>query len=245
MRRRSESAGRIGLAVGVDELVADPGDGLQHRRGEGLVDGLAQRMNVRAQGIAVGAVVAPDGLLERLARDDARGRAQEGAQQGVAGAGERHGHAGARRFLGVGVVAQLAEAHGRVHRVGGTGAAHQGFQAHLELHQREGLDEVVVGAAVEARDLVGQAVARGQHQHRGRLAEFLAQLLAQFQAVQARQSDVEDDDVVVVLGRQRQAAVAVAGGIELVALRFQEAVEVGQDIGMVFDDEDAHESIVV
>jgi len=36
----------------------------------------------------------------------------------------------------------------------------------LQLLQREGLDEVVVGAGVEAGDAVGHGIARGEHEHR-------------------------------------------------------------------------------
>ncbi len=59
------------------------------------------------------------------------------------------------------------------------GAAEQRLQAHVELGQRERLDQIVVGAGFEAFDLVGQQIFRREHQHGHARVACLAQLAAQ------------------------------------------------------------------
>ena len=104
------------------------------------------------------------------------------------------------------------------------------LQAHLDLLQRERLDQVVVGAGVEAGQLVVERVARGQHQHRRLLARLVAQLAADLQAVHAGQVEVEHDGVEVVDHGQVQAGDAVGGEIDGVAAVFQVVAEVGGDV---------------
>ena len=66
-------------------------------------------------------------------------------------------------------------------------APHQRLQPRVEFGQRERLDQVVVGAGLEAFDLVRQQILGGQHQHRHPRAAGLAQLAAQRQAVEPGQ----------------------------------------------------------
>ena len=72
------------------------------------------------------------------------------------------------------------------------GAAQQRAHPRQQLAQRERLDEVVVGAGVQAGDAVVDLAARGEHQHR-RAVAALAQAPAHLQAVDAGHRDVEDD----------------------------------------------------
>ena len=82
--------------------------------------------------------------------------------------------------------------------------------AREQLGEPERLGDVVVGAGVEAADRVHLAVLRGQEDDRhGRAA--LADALADLQAVDARQPDVEDQQVVgAVDARARSRRVPVA-----------------------------------
>src|SRR3546814_13814045 len=63
--------------------------------------------------------------------------------------------------------------------------------------------------------LLVERVARGQHQHRRGLARLLAQALADLDAVQPRQHQVEHDHVVGVFGREAIAVETVGGVIDL------------------------------
>ena len=75
-------------------------------------------------------------------------------------------------------------------------AADDRAQPRQQLAEVERLGQVVVGAAVEARDARVDRVARRQHQHRHRRA-FAPDLPADGQTILQRQHDVEDDRVVV------------------------------------------------
>ena len=116
-------------------------------------------------------------------------------------------------------------------------------QPREQLRERERLDEVVVGAAVEARDAVGDRVARGQHQHR-RPDAGSAQPAADLEAVDARQHHVEHDRVVVVrLGHPERvlAAARDVGGEPLVD---EAAADQARHPQLVLDDQNAHAPIL-
>ena len=78
--------------------------------------------------------------------------------------------------------------------VGGAPRRTAGERAHarLELLQRKGLHEVVVGPGIEPLHAVVDRVAGGQDQHRRRVAPA-TQLLQDREAIEARQAQVEDD----------------------------------------------------
>jgi hypothetical protein len=77
-------------------------------------------------------------------------------------------------------------------------AARQGAQPRQQLAEVERLGQVVVGARVEPGDARFDGITRRQHEDR-HVGARRAQLAAHRQAVAARQHDVEDDGVVVVL----------------------------------------------
>ncbi len=117
-------------------------------------------------------------------------------------------------------------------------AAQQRPQARLELAQRERLDEVVVGADVEALDAIVDRVAGGQHQHRRPVAG-LAHAAAHLEAVEPGHRDVEDHRV-GGRGRERvERLLAVGGERDLVAVEPQRALERPPNGGLVIDDKDA------
>lgn len=76
---------------------------------------------------------------------------------------------------------------------GGAGAADEGVETGEEFAVGEGLGDVVVGAAVEAGDAFLFAATGGEH-HDGDVAAG-ADAAEDFEAVDAGEHDVEDDDV--------------------------------------------------
>ena len=117
-------------------------------------------------------------------------------------------------------------------------AADQRAQARFQFLDRERLGQVVVGAGAQAGEFLVERVARGQHQHRRRLARFLAQAPADLDAVQARQHQVEHDDVVGVLRREAIAVEAVGGVIHLETAALEVFAHHFRDVAVVLDDED-------
>ena len=112
-------------------------------------------------------------------------------------------------------------------------------QPREQLAEVERLDEVVVGAGVEAADAVATSVARGEHEDR-RPALALAQRAADREAVAARQHHVEDDRVVVPHRAPAAAGVAVDRHVDGVALVAQPALQRPDELRVVLDDEQPH-----
>ena len=117
------------------------------------------------------------------------------------------------------------------------GAAQDRADAGDQLARVERLREVVVGADLEADDLVDVVVARRQHQdrHRARRAHVAADL----EPVHVGQVEVEQD--------QRRARAdglllrlrAVDGAVDRVAGLLEIGADEARDVGFVLDDEDA------
>ena len=118
-------------------------------------------------------------------------------------------------------------------------AARERAQPRDELGERERLDEVVVGAAVEAGDAVLDRVARGEHQH-GRPDAVGAQPPADLEAVDAREHHVEHDRVVVGGARHPQRVLALDRDVGEHPLVAQAAPDQARELDLVLDDQHAH-----
>ncbi|CFW44417.1 Uncharacterised protein [Bordetella pertussis] len=122
---------------------------------------------------------------------------------------------------------------------GAARALDQGQQARLDLGQRERLGQVIVGAMREAGQLVVQAVAGGEHQHRQGGAPLDAQRVQHGMAIHAGQPDVQHHGVERVFVQQGQRRAAIVGGVRHEAAHLQVVVQVGRDGEIVLDDQDA------
>ena len=143
----------------------------------------------------------------------------------------------ARDLVGVGVQREIADAQ-RGHAAR-RAAPQQRAHAGQQLLALERLDEIVVGADVQPLHARLQRVAGGEHQDR-RVVAVVAQALGDVDAVQPRQTEVQDDDVRQEGVRLVEAAHAVAGELDLVALEAQRALQDLRDLLVVLDDEHAY-----
>ena len=180
-------------------------------------------------------VIAPDLVEQALAGDHDPLVAHQVLEQLELALGELDRALAARDLVGVGVEQQVADAQGG--RAARRAAAQQRAHPREQLLTLEGLDEVVVGAGVEALDAGLERVARGQDQDRHVVVG--AQRARDLEAVEPGQAEVEDHEV----GRERapvlQRGGTVGGGAHLVALHAQRALERLGDVLVVLDDEDA------
>ena len=103
-----------------------------------------------------------------------------------------------------------------------------------QLDEGERLGQVVVGAEREARDLVLDRAARGQHDHPGEHA-LVGELAADLVAGHARQVAVEHDDVVARQRRLAVAVVAVERDVDRHALAAEAACDRLGQLGFVLD----------
>ena len=140
-------------------------------------------------------------------------------------------------LLGTGVDAQSAHADQVIRRAGRT--PEQGAQARQQLRHLEGFDQVVVGAGLQALDLLLPASACGQDED-GQQAALGAKPADQLQPGQPGQAEVDHRGIEGVLLRQPQALVAVAGRIYLPALGHERLAQACLQRGLVLHHQDAH-----
>ncbi|MNN59878.1 hypothetical protein D3C81_1750280 [compost metagenome] len=153
-------------------------------------------MDMGTQRIAVGRIIAPYFTQDFFPCNQRGCLAQQCFQQFVTGRRQRQFVAGTHGFAATEVKAQFAEFqdvfHGFIAR-----APDQCLEAGFEFDQGKRFDQVIIGTDFEADQLVLHRIARGQHQYRRCQALFLAQLAADFDAIQARQFEVEHDHIVM------------------------------------------------
>ena len=116
-------------------------------------------------------------------------------------------------------------------------------QPRLELVDVKRLDQIVVGAGVQAVDPVRHRVARGQHQHR-HAVPLPTQQAAHLQPVDIWQPDVEHDRIRDAGRDPGQCAGTVVGQAHLVTGQRQCAAQDVAQGTVIVDDEQAHRRIV-
>src|SRR3954451_15761396 len=180
-------------------------------------------------------VIAPDLVEQPLARDHDALVAHQVLEQLELALRELDAALAAVHLVRVRVELQVARGQrgGAARRPAAQQRAHAGQQ----LLALEGLDEVVVGARVEALDARLQRVASGEHEDRD--VAVGAQPLGHLHAVQAREAEVEQDDIGHVGPGVAQRALSVADEADLVALQAQGTLQRLGDLDIVFHDEHA------
>ena len=127
-------------------------------------------------------------------------------------------------------------AAGRIGEVA-VGPPQQRLDPAHQLAQPERLRQVVVRAELQADHLVDLVVAGGQDEDR-RLRTGGAQPAQHLEAVDARQADVEDDEVRGLVRGEVQPLLAGAGDGDRVPLLLERVLDAARNGELVFDDED-------
>ena len=119
-------------------------------------------------------------------------------------------------------------------------AAQQGLHPHQQLLEVKGLGEVVIGAGIEAAHLVLDASQGCEHQDRDLGGALIpAQPLAEGEAIDVGQHQIQQDQVRAVLQGQGLALDAVGGALDLKTAVLQVAGHQVQHVAVVFDQQDA------
>jgi hypothetical protein len=103
----------------------------------------------------------------------------------------------------------------------------------------ERLGDIIVGAGVDALDLVAPPVAGGQDQDRHR-ASGLAPGLEDRDAVAFGQADVEHDRVVGLGVAAKPALLAVESAVDRIARGLERCGDLAIEIAIVFDNQKSH-----
>jgi hypothetical protein len=127
---------------------------------------------------------------------------------------------------------------------GRTTAAEQRPNPREELGQRKRLDQIVVGALIQAKDAIVDAVASGQNQD-WRLQVPLPQGLQDFEPVPPRQHQIEYDQIEHFSVRAKKPVLARYGDDNVVMLCLQGRLEHLSQFPLIFDDQNAHDSEMV
>ena len=122
------------------------------------------------------------------------------------------------------------------------GAAQQRADARDEFAQVVGLGEVVVGAHLQAEDLVHLVRLHGEHED-GLTEAELAHLAAEVEAGAVGQTDVEDDELRGVVAGEGDPASAGGLPVHLVALGADALDEGFAHRGVVLDHEDGLDAV--
>ena len=117
-------------------------------------------------------------------------------------------------------------------------ATHQGAHAGQQFGKLERLDQVIVGAHVQALDLVSQPATGGEHHHA--LGTIAAQFFQHLPAILARQVDVQNHQFIGVLPGQVQAVDTIGGAVDHVATFVQALLQVVGGFLLVFNHKNTH-----
>ena len=234
----SRDDGRRGsdrLARRRDEPVADAADRLDRRPvGAELLAHLGD-VDVDRPGLAR-EVGAPDVLEQAVAGEDDARIAGEGGEEVELARAQVELALADGGLPPTRVDPQRAHLHGPAAARHDVGPPQDRLDPGDERPRVERLGHVVVGAELEADDRVDVVVAGGEHEDRRVAAP--PELAADLEAVDLGEHQVEDDEVGLVAGVQRESLLAVRGADDRVALLLQVQAKEVDDVALVVDDED-------
>ena len=174
---------------------------------------LAQVFHLRVdevQRVSLVDVVAPDGFGQAHLVDDAVGVGHEVVEQVILLAVELEGRAVHLHQVLVRVEGEVAQGDGQVALR--YAASDEGLDAGVQLGQVEGFGQIVVRAQFEAIHLVVQRILGGDDEHAVVALEAF-QLAQEVEPASARQHDVQQDAVVVVVVHLVQRREVVGGSL--------------------------------
>ena len=108
--------------------------------------------------------------------------------------------------------------------------------ARHELARRERLHDVVVGAELEPDDAVRLVAVPAQHDHRHRVVG--AHLSQHVEAAHLRETEVEHDELGLIVGDLVERGRAVTGVVDRVPLTLERGADDVDEVEVVVDDED-------
>ena len=186
---------------------------------------------------------AVDRVKQLRAREDPARRSSQVARIAELGRGQLHPAAGGSHAHPRQVELDVTD-DDAVGRLGGRfGASEHRADPGDQLPRAERLGHVVVGAELEADERVRLVAARGEHHDRDRRGR--PQPTRDVEPVEARQPEVEDDEVGMVPSRGLEGGRTVAGDEHLEARPLEVVADELHDLGLVVDDQDrAHGGIV-
>src|SRR6516225_4820789 len=182
-------------------------------------------------------VAAPDAVEQLIACVDALRMRHEELEHAVLGRAQGHGTLAHHYAVTPLVENQPFELDALIDAIAATPPEH-GVDAREEFPWREGLGDVVVRTALEARNLVAFLGARSEHDHR-QLAGLTVALerARELEATHVGQHPVDQDEVGAGIGQRRSCAAAILGFAHFEAGALEAECDHLADRPFVFDDQ--------
>src|SRR6202165_757729 len=226
-RRRNDTSG-------LAQAVAEASDRLDQRWLAVAVQLGAQISDVDCHHVVVGILAGPDGSQELVSSQHLARVPHEVSEQGELAGGERDHPLAATDLAGLDFQVQMRKLE---KGGGGRRAAQQCADTGQELRIGERLDQVVVGAGVEAANAIGRPAACREHQDGQGCVR--PQLPAHLQSIDAGHHQVEDYQVVPLRTGLLEGVGAAERDVDLVAFGTEDALDGGRDHWVVIDHQDA------
>jgi hypothetical protein len=205
---------------------------------EAGIDFLSELLDVDVESVRFDVFVkAPDGLNNGRAGDGAVGAAHEEFEKAELRGSEWEFLTTASDLAGGGIECEVGRTEFLNGRLGGT--ASDGTEAGEEDGERERFDEIIVSARVETGDDIGGGIAGCEHEDGGMVLGG-AEAASDFDAVDARHHDVEDDGIKGADGEGGEGFFAIAGESDGVILLLKTLGEETAHGRFVFGDENEH-----
>jgi hypothetical protein len=216
---------------------------VDQRLGRVLIDFASQSVYVHFDSIGerVESLI-PHIFRNFLARHHAPGVAGQVFQQCILFRRQPNLPASARRRLRRGVQHQVLDGYPIGPQFART--PQESAQPRQQLAKLEGLDQIIVGAGIEAAHAVVGSVTRGEHQN-GEAQARLSQLPANLEAIGRGNHDVENGQIVCADGSLIERVFAVGGHIHGIGLLAQTFGNEISNSRIVFYHENAHESFAL
>ncbi len=222
----------------VTEDVPETANGMDEPLWEAGIDFLSELFDVDVEGIGFDVFVkAPDGFDDGRAGDGAVGAAHKEFEKAELRGSEWEFLTAASDLAGGGIESEIGGAEFLNGWLGG--AASDGTETGEEDGERERFDEIIVSARIETGDDIGGSITSGEHEDGGMVLGG-AEAASDFDAVDARHHDVEDDGIKGADGEGGEGFFAIAGkgyGVILLLKTLGEETAHGR---FVFSDENEH-----
>jgi hypothetical protein len=193
----------------VTEDVPETAYGMNEPLWEAGIDFLSKLFDVDVESVGFDVFAkTPDGFDDGSARDGAVGAAHKKFEKAELRGSEWEFLTTASDLAGGGIECEVGGAKLLNGRLGG--AASDGTETGEKDGERERFDEIIVSARVEAGDDVGGGITGGEHEDGGMILGG-TEAASDFDAVDTRHHDVEDDRIKGADGEGGEGFFAIAG----------------------------------